>query len=106
AADGAAPFAGQMFANPQPGSLGSLQRRVMTGPPYRSYDFAVSKGTRITERQSLEFHADFYNLFNHPNFFLNDQNVNNNNFGRITQQNTGVNGIGPRLIQFGLYYRF
>ena len=106
AADGSAPFQGQVFFNPQPGSLGGLMRRILTGPPYRSYDFAVSKSTRITERQSLELHADFYNLLNHPNFFINDQNVNLNNFGRITQQNTAVNGVGPRLIQFGLYYRF
>jgi hypothetical protein len=50
--------------------------------------------------------VDFYNLFNHPNFFINDQNVNNANFGKITSQFTSIDGVGPRLIQFGLYYKF
>jgi len=106
AADGAPPFAGQVFFNPQPGSLGSLQRRTLFGPGYWNYDFSVSKGTKITERQSLEIHFDFFNVFNHPNFFINDQNVNTAGFGKITSQNYSSAGVGPRLIQFGLYYRF
>ncbi|HYL34509.1 MAG TPA: carboxypeptidase-like regulatory domain-containing protein [Bryobacteraceae bacterium] len=106
APDGAAPFAGQVFFNPPPGTIGSLQRRVLNAPWYNNYNFAVSKIARLTERQSLELHADFYNLFNHPNFFINDQNVNNANFGRITQQFYSIDGVGPRLIQFGLYYKF
>ena len=106
AADGAPPFARQVFFNPQPGGLGSLQRRTLFGPGYWNDDFSVSKATRITERQSLELHFDFFNVFNHPNFFINDQNVNTAGFGKITSQNYSSAGVGPRLIQFGLYYRF
>lgn len=106
APDGSAPFAGQVFFNPQPGTLGSLQRRDLNGPWYKNYNFAISKSVKITERQSVELHADFYNLFNHPNFFINDQNVNSNNFGKFAQQYYSIEGIGPRSIQFGLYYRF
>jgi hypothetical protein len=106
AADGAQPFPGQVFFNPQPGTQGSLQKRALDGPPFRSYNFAVVKRFNITERQTIDFHADFFNIFNHPNFFLNDQTVNNPSFGRITQQNTSNDGIGPRVIQYGLYYRF
>ena len=32
--------------------------------------------------------------------------VNNAGFGRITSQNYSNDGVGPRVIQFGLYYRF
>lgn len=106
APDGSAPFPGQVFFNPQPGSIGSLQRRVLNAPWYKSYNFAVSKVFRVYERHSLELHADFYNLLNHPNFLINDQTVNNNNFGKITQQFYSEDNVGPRLIQFGLYYRF
>ena len=106
AADGAPPFAGQIFFNPQPGTQGSLQKRALDGPPFRSYNFSVVKNFNITERQTLDFHADFFNIFNHPNFFLNDQNINTAGFGRITTQNTSNDTVGPRLIQFGLYYRF
>jgi hypothetical protein len=99
APDGAAPFNGQVFFNPAPGAIGSLQRRILNAPWYNNYNFAVSKRTRITERQSVELHVDFYN-------FINDQNVNNANFGKITSQFTSIDGVGPRLIQFGLYYKF
>jgi hypothetical protein len=106
APDGAQPFAGQIFFNPQPGSLGSLQRRILSGPWYENYNVAVLKRTRITERQSIEFRADAYNVFNHPNFFAGDTNVNNLNFGKITSQYVTNDGSGPRLLQFGLFYRF
>jgi hypothetical protein len=106
AADGTQPFAGQVFVNPQPGTQGSLQKRALDGPPFRNYNFSVVKNFKITERQTVDFHADFFNVFNHPNFFLNDQTVNNASFGRITQQNTSNDGVGPRTIQYGLYYRF
>ena len=69
AADGTAPFSGQVFFNPAAGTIGSLQRRILNGPWYNNYNFAILKDTKITERQSIQFRADFYNLFNHPNFF-------------------------------------
>jgi hypothetical protein len=112
-ADGAAPFAGQLFFNPQPGTQGSLQRRSLDGPPFKNYNFSIVKEFKFAERHSLEFHADFFNLFNHPNFLAYDDstssydyNVNNSSFGRITNQNTTADGVGSRLIQYSLTYRF
>lgn len=106
AADGSAPFSGQIFFNPDAGSVGSLQRRLLDGPWYNNYNFALVKDTKVTERQSLQFRADFYNPFNHPNFYVGDQNINSVNFGKITSQFYSYDGVGPRLIQFGLYYKF
>src|SRR5439155_7841641 len=87
APDGQAPFAGQIFFNPQPGTIGSLQRRILLGPAFMSYDFGLIKETIIRENQRIELHAQFYNLFNHPNFYLSDQNVNSSTFGKIQSQN-------------------
>jgi hypothetical protein len=106
APDGRAAFDGQIFFNPQPGALGSLQRRILSGTWYNNYNIAVHKKVKVTERQSVEFRADFYNPFNHPNFFVGDQNINNTNFGKITQQYYTIDGIGPRMMQFGLFYKF
>jgi hypothetical protein len=106
AADGAAPFNGQIFFNPQPGTQGSLQKRALDGPAFRSYNLAVVKTFQIRERISMDFHADFFNVFNHANFYLGDQTVNNTGFGRITTQNTSNDGVGPRVIQYGLYLKF
>lgn len=104
--DGSAPFSGQVFFDPQPGSVGNLQRRSLDGPWNKDFNFSLLKEISFTERHKLEFHADMFNILNHPNFYITDQNVNNNNFGRFAGQNYTNDGVGPRLMQFGLYYKF
>jgi hypothetical protein len=108
APDLAPAFDGQVFFNPQPGSLGSLQRRIIDGPGFWMYDATLSKSFKITERQSLEFRAMAYNLFNHPNFFVGDTdaNINSSTFGQITSMNFTNYGVSTRQMQFGLMYRF
>jgi hypothetical protein len=106
APDGSAPFSGQVFFNPQAASVGSLQRRLLDGPGFWMYDASLQKNIKIYDRHSLELRADFYNLFNHPSFFIGDQNVNSSTFGQITAQNYTNYGVGPRLMQFGLMYKF
>jgi len=106
APDGSAPFSGQVFFNPTAGAVGTLQRRLLSGPWFKNYDMAVLKAIKITERHHIDFRADFYNLLNHPNFFAGNQNINSVNFGKITSQFYAADGVGPRVIQFGLYYRF
>jgi len=104
--DGSAPFAGQVFFNPPAGTAGTLQRRLLSGPWFKNYDMALLKSIQLTERQHIDFRADFYNLLNHPNFLAVSQNINSVDFGKITQQFYAADGVGPRLLQFGLYYRF
>ncbi|MBL8178820.1 MAG: TonB-dependent receptor, partial [Bryobacterales bacterium] len=101
APDGRAPFAGQVFFNPNAGEWGGLQRRMFSGPWWFNFDFGAIKNTKITERQSVEFRMESTNFFNTPTFFIGDQNINSTQFMRITAANTSA-----RRIQFGLYYRF
>ena len=101
AADGAAPFTGQVFFNPTAGSVGGLQRRMFSGPWTFNLDAGLIKHTQITERQSIEFRAEATNVFNHPAFVFGDQNINAVTFGQITETYST-----SRRIQFGLYYRF
>jgi len=111
---GTAPFSGQIFFNPDPGTLGTLQRLMFNGPWDFNWDFSIRKNTKITERQSVEFRADFFNLTNHPAFTAGDEyneysaagvinafSVNQPNFGKISET-----WNSSRVIQFGLYYRF
>ena len=43
AAFGSAPFSGQTFFNPGPGSVGNLQRRMFSGPWLWSWDASAKK---------------------------------------------------------------
>ena len=106
AADGSAPFTGQLFFNPQPGTQGSFQKRSLDGPGFWNYNLSIVKRVSFKERYSVELHADMFNVFNHTNFYLSDQNINSTGFGRITSQNYSNDGVGPRVLQFGLYTRF
>jgi hypothetical protein len=48
--------------------IGSLGRNAFVGPNIRNVDFSVVKNTKITERVNMQFRADIFNIFNHPNF--------------------------------------
>lgn len=54
---------------PQPmGRFGNLGRNTLIGPGLSEIDFLVNKHIRLTERKELQFRAETFNLFNHPNF--------------------------------------
>jgi hypothetical protein len=59
-------------------------RGTMTGPAYQNVDFNVIKRFRIKEASSVSLQASFFNLFNHPNFFLPSYNQTSSSFGRST----------------------
>ena len=101
APDGSPPFNGQVFFHPPPGSIGALQQRLFSGPWTFNVDFALMKNTKIREKHSLELRAEASNVLNHPSWAVGNLTLDSTAFGRINST-----FYGPRLIQFGLYYRF
>ena len=101
ASDGSAPFSGQVFFNPDPGTVGTLQKRMFSGPWSLNMDFGLLKTVQLTERHLLELRMEAFNALNHPTFFVADQNINSASFGNVTDT---LNQ--RRKIQFGLYYKF
>jgi hypothetical protein len=84
-------------------AFGNLGRNIYRGPFQQNWDFSLIKNFRLTEKQSLRFTADFFNLWNHPNFSSPQFNdvENSGAFGKI------LSTVGtPRLIQFQLRYAF
>ena len=75
---------------------------ILRGPNQKNLDFAVLRNFPITERNRIQFRAEFFNLFNTPNFGLpiNDRNAGPA-FGLITSS-----ASSPRIIQFALKYQF
>jgi hypothetical protein len=87
------------------GVLGNSTRTPLFGPGFSNIDFSLFKKFPIPLREgmSLEFRAETFNLFNHPQFGMPGagpptfSGVGAPNFGVVTST---VNN--PRLIQFAL----
>lgn len=88
------------FAFPTPGTFGNAGRNILDGPGFQNFNAAMVKNTRFSERINLQFRAEAFNLFNHPNFNLPDNFLGSPTFGRITSARD------PRHIQFGLKLLF
>lgn len=96
-------------------ALGSKPGQTV-GPGFHRLDFSAFKRFKMTERFSLEFRSEFFNILNHPNF--NAPNFGGNGVvaiggsGNITDPHFGEVGstrdapYDPRQIQFALklYY--
>ncbi|HKV05876.1 MAG TPA: TonB-dependent receptor [Candidatus Acidoferrales bacterium] len=69
-----------------------------------NFDTAIIKNTRVgglREDASLQFRAEFYNLFNHSQF-----NEPGNGFGTATFGKITSSAVPGRILQFGLKYSF
>ena len=79
---------------------------VIMGPGQFNFDTSLMKSTRvggIHEDAVLQFRAEFFNLFNHPQFNI-PAGLNfgsPGNFGQITSLS-----VNPRLVQLALKYVF
>lgn len=108
AGDGLPAFNGQLFYNPGAGALGTLQRRMFSGPWNFNLDTGFMKNFTIKEGHTVQFRAEAFNLFNNPSFWVGSEttattrfNINQTTFGRIVSTFNG-----SREFQFSLYYRF
>ena len=87
--------------------FGDLRRNAFTGPHFLNTDFSILKNTKLTERFTLQFRADFFDIFNEANFGNPVLNVQSGSFGDITATRfpTGDSG-SSRQLQFALKLLF
>jgi hypothetical protein len=87
--------------------FGDLPRNAFTGPRFFNTDFSILKNTKLTERFTLQFRADFFDIFNEANFGNPVLNVQSGSFGEITSTRfpTGDSG-SSRQLQFALKLLF
>jgi hypothetical protein len=48
--------------------FGNMGRNSLRAPTFKELNFSIFKRTALTERVNLQIGADFFNIFNHPNF--------------------------------------
>jgi hypothetical protein len=79
------------------GRVGNAKRTICCGPPVNNFDFVLHKVTPLTEKSRIELRAEFFNLFNHTQFFNPDGNsTDGTDFGRIKRAKD------PRLMQLAV----
>ncbi len=93
------------------GTFGNTGRNTLRGPGFFNTDIALTKDTKVSEQFRIQFRAEFFNIFNHPNLWLPGNNVFtapnaanplgafSGSAGVITGSNPGST---PRQIQLGL----
>ncbi len=77
----------------QPGNLG---RNTFRSHSFSNVDFSLLKDTRITERTTIQFRSEFFNLFNQHAFGPPGSSLGAPGFG------VSSSGTTERQIQFGL----
>ena len=83
------------------GRIGNSPRTICCGPHISNTDFAILKTFRISETKRVDFRGEFFNIFNHTQFFNPDGNFSDGSqFGQVTQARD------PRLMQFALKFFF
>jgi hypothetical protein len=92
-----------LFSLPALGQMGNTRRRYFYGPGIENFDTALQKEVKLTESKSLEFRAEVFNTFNHPQFFgpaAVNGDISSASFGQI------VNASAPRQAQLAARFVF
>ena len=80
-------------------AFGSSATGTVDGPGQANIDIAFSRSITIHESISIQFRAEFFNLFNHPQFANPDANFTSPTFGVISS--TAVNArVGQVAVRF------
>jgi Carboxypeptidase regulatory-like domain len=88
------------FALPTASTYGNAPRGSIASPAYRNADLNVARTFTLPHEMDLQFRAEFFNVFNHPNFGLPNVTFGTTSFGTISS------ALDPRDTQFALKLNF
>jgi hypothetical protein len=85
-----------------------IARNAFRARAVKSYDLSLIKRVNLTERITLGFEANAFNVFNNVNFAAPISALNNARFGEITSTLAGSHGssANPRQLQLGVKLSF
>jgi Carboxypeptidase regulatory-like domain len=89
-------FIPSAFAAPALGTYGNLAKGTLRGPGFFNTDLGAFKNFTITERLTIQFRAEFFNVFNRANFNNPGTTVSAGGFGNI------LSARDPRIGQLAL----
>lgn len=80
--------------------FGNAGRAIIGGPGNNNWNLGLFKNFSFKEDMRLQFRAEFFNAFNHPEWGIPGNRLHRGNYARI-------DSVGdPRIIQFGLKLLF
>ncbi len=90
------------FADVPAGTVrpGNAPRGAVRGPGVGVWDFDLFKNLKLTERFSMQFRGEFFNVFNHTNPDGISTSLGSSIFGQV------VSARDPRVVQLGLKFYF
>jgi hypothetical protein len=88
------------YVQPATGQYGTT-RSGPRQPGIDTTNVSLQKAFAITERQQLQFRAEAFSIFNHPNFGTGSTSVTNPAAGLLTTE-----PVGQRVLQLALRYAF
>lgn len=94
------------FTQPAAGTFGNVGKGSLRWPGYFDWDMGLARTFPLSERFSLQFRAEYFNVFNRVNYRSDDSTVSNagnrnaSGFGRITSAED------PRIGQLALKILF
>jgi len=106
---------------PPLGQLGNMPRNLFPDSGFKNFDFSIAKNWHLGDRVHAQFRAEFFNIFNHPNFAnpYGGQNGYGQNdpsaFGAfgcacatpdVAAANPVIGSGGSRAVQLGLKFSF
>jgi hypothetical protein len=77
-------FSTSVFSLPALYTFGNAPRNAVIGPGLQEFDLSLQKDIQLPEAAKLQFRAEAYNLFNHPNFNIPSRTAFTANFGSIS----------------------
>ena len=84
----------------QAGQFGNEGRNVVRGPGISNVDLSLFRNFALGESRRLQFRAECFNVANHANFRLPENDIASPEFGQILE------AAPPRLFQFALKFLF
>ena len=107
---------------PTPGTFGTMGRNIFRDTGFKNVDLSVAKNFKWGEHFAAQFRAEFFNIFNHPNFANpfggqngyahNDPSGGGGFFGcgcatpDVAAANPVIGSGGSRALQLGLKLTF
>ena len=82
------------------GTFGNAGKNILRAPRNFNTDLGLLKDFSLKQRMSLQFRAEFFNVFNNVNFNGPSTNLSSASVGKITSAGN------PRILQFALKLKF